>query len=264
MPTPIQHLVIADDVLASSALSLAARERLAAERGAFLFGTIAPDAQCVSGQAREATHFFAMPPASNQPAPQVMLTAHPALARADELTPAQTAFIAGYLSHLALDELWIANVFGPHFGLKAEWGTFRERLLMHNVLRTWLDQRDQRRLNGKLGATLAQVEPHDWLPFVSDAHLRAWRDEIVAELQPGAMIRTVEVFAERLSVPPVELRRILESPDAMQQRVFSHLTPGCVDAFYDQARTASVHWMMKYLGGGKCGCSILQAQSGAK
>jgi len=249
MPTPIQHLVIADDVLSDPALPLAVREQLAAERGAFLFGAIAPDAQSVSGQAREATHFFMLPPASDQTAPQVMLAAQPALARASELSPAQAAFIAGYLSHLALDELWIANVFGPHFGLKAEWGAFRERLLMHNILRTWLDQRDQGRLNGNLSATLTQVEPRDWLPFVSDDHLRAWRNEIVAELRPGATIRTVEVFAERLRVPPVELRRVLESPGEMQRRVFSHLTPGCVDTFYAEARRVSAHWTVEYLGG---------------
>jgi len=249
MPTPIQHLVIADDVLADSALPSAVRAHLATERGAFLFGTIAPDVQSVSQQPREATHFFTLPPTYARPAPRVMLTTHPTLTVADKLGRAQAAFIAGYLSHLALDELWITNVFGPHFGPKAEWGTFRERLLIHNVLRTWLDQRDQSRLSGNVSAVLAQVEPRHWLPFVTGDHLRTWRDEIVAELQPGATIRTVEVFAERLHVPPVELRRLLESPGEMQQQVFSRLSPGCVDQFYADAQTASVHWIMEYLGG---------------
>ena len=249
MPTPIQHLVIAGDVLADPALASTVRAHLAAARGAFLFGTIAPDVQSVSKQPREATHFFTLPPANAQPAPRVMLAAHPMLARAQELPAVQAAFIAGYLAHLALDELWIANVFGPHFGLTAEWGTFRERLLIHNVLRTWLDQRDQNRLNGSLSATLAQVEPRDWLPFVTDEHLRAWRDEIAAELQPGSEIRTVEVFAERLHVPSAEFRRMLESPEEMQRRVFSHLSPGCVDQFYADARTVSVRWIAEYLRG---------------
>lgn len=251
MPTPIQHLVIADDVLADPALPSAAREYLVAERGAFLFGTIAPDAQSVSGQTREATHFSTVPPDNAQPGPQVMLAAHPALARAEKPASAQAAFIAGYLSHLALDELWIADVFGPHF-LAAKWGPFRDRLMIHNVLRTWLDQRDQSRLSRDVGMALARVEPDGWLPFVTDEHLRAWRDEIAAELRPGATVHTAEVFAERLRVPPDEFRRVLESPDEMQRRVFAHLPPGCVDKFYADARTVSVCWIAEYLGGGRC------------
>jgi hypothetical protein len=249
MPTPIQHLVIANDVLADPALPPVAREVLATQRGAFLFGTIAPDVQTVSGQTREATHFFTLPLTDARPAHQLLFADHPALAHVDSLPPAQAAFIAGYASHLALDELWIAQVFSPYFGPEAEWGTFRERLLIHNVLRTWLDQRDQSRLGDDVRETLAQVEPHGWLPFVSDLHLSLWRDEITAELAPGATIRTAEVFAERLRVPPAEIHRILESPDELQRRVLVHVPAGCVDRFYADARTESVRLIAEYLGG---------------
>jgi hypothetical protein len=249
MPTPIQHLVIANDVLADPALPPVARKVLAAQRGAFWFGTIAPDMQTVSGQTREATHFFTLPPTDTRPAHQVLFAAHPALAHAHSLTPAQAAFIAGYVSHLALDELWIAQVFTPYFGPEAEWDTFRERLLIHNVLRTWLDQRDQSRLGDDVSGTLARVEPRGWLPFVSDLHLNLWRDEIAAELAPGAAIRTVEVFAERLHVPPAEFHRMLKSPAELQRRVLVHVPLGCVDRFYADARTVSVRLIADYLGG---------------
>ena len=256
MPTPIQHLVIAEEMLSSSALPAAARGLLASERGAFLFGTIAPDVQSVSGQPREATHFFVMLPSKEdlgptdtRPAHQVMLAQHPLLARSDRLTPAQAAFIAGYLTHLRLDELWIAYVFGPCFGLEAGWGTFRERLMIHNVLRTWLDRRDGVWLKCDVWSALARVEPREWLPFVSDTHLRAWRDEIARELTPGAPIHTLEVFATRLAVPPADFRRMLDSPEEMQQRVFVHLRPGCVEQFYSDARSESVRLINDYLGG---------------
>jgi hypothetical protein len=249
MPTPIQHLVIANDVLADPALPLVARQVLTAQRGAFWFGTIAPDVQTVSRQTREATHFFTLPPTDTRPTHQVLFAAHPALAHAHSLTPAQAAFIAGYVSHLALDEMWIAQVFTPYFGPEAEWDTFRERLLIHNVLRTWLDQRDQSRLGDDVSGTLARVEPRGWLPFVSDLHLRLWRDEIAAELAPGATIRTAEVFAERLHVPPAEFHRMLESPAELQRRVLVHVPLACVDRFYADARTVSVRLIAEYLGG---------------
>lgn len=249
MPTPIQHLVIADDILAKDMLPPSVRERLAAQRGAFLLGAIAPDVQSVSGQAREATHFFTLPSTDPRPAHEVMLAEYPQLARANKLLPAQAAFIAGYIQHLTLDELWIEHVFGPHFGMGAEWGTFRERLLIHNILRTWLDQRDGVRLDCSVSAALLQVESHGWLPFVSDVHLTAWRDEVALQLRPGAPIHTVEVFAARLNVPPAEFRRILESPDDMQRRVFAHLSPSSVPRFYADALRMSVRRIKDYLGG---------------
>jgi len=256
MPTPIQHLVMADDILADAALPPWTREPLIAQRGAFLLGVIAPDVQSVSGQPRETTHFFTLPspkedlrPTDTRPAHEVMLAEHPALACANKLPAAQAAFIAGYIQHLTLDELWIEHVFGPYFGMGAEWGTFRERLLIHNILRTWLDQRDRVRLNCSTSAALLRVEPHGWLPFVSDAHLTAWRDEIALQLRPGAPVHTVKVFAARLNVPPAEFRRILESPDDMQRRVFAHLSPNSLARFYADALQVSVRRITDYVGG---------------
>jgi len=249
MPTPIQHLVLAEDIMTNSALPPAARELLTSQRGAFLFGTIAPDVQSVSGQQREATHFFTLPPTDTRPAHEVMLAEHTALALARRLSPTQAAFIAGYLSHLELDELWIAHVFGPCFGQGAEWGTFRERLLTHNVLRTWLDRRDGVRLKCDVSDALAHAEPREWLPFVADHHLRAWRDEIAAQLAPGAPIHTLEVFAARLKVSPAEFRHVLDSPQEMQKQVFIHLRPGCVEQFYADALSKSVRLIKEYMGG---------------
>jgi len=253
MPTPIQHLAIARDSLADPTLPPSVGQLLTAQRGAFLLGAIAPDVQSISGQAREATHFFTFPsskgkplPAKAHPAHQVMLTAHPTLARADTLPADQAAFIAGYISHLALDELWIIQIFEPHFR-QAKWGALRERMLIHNVLRTWLDRQSQ--LESAVREALAQVEPRGWLPFVADKHLRAWRDEIAAQLRPGAVIHTVEVFAARLGVLPDKLRRVLESPDAMQQRVFSRIPADCIDRFCTDARALSVSRIIEYLGG---------------
>lgn len=252
MPTPIQHLVIAQEIMADVALTGAARCLIESQRGAFLLGSIAPDVQSVSRQPREATHFFTLPPTDARPGHVIMLAQYSTLARVDQLAPAHAAFIAGYVAHLALDELWIAQVFDPCFGMEAKWETFPERLLIHNVLRTWLDERDQRCLDGRTSDLLARVEPQEWLPFVRDAGLRAWRDEIAGELAPGAIIRTVDVFAERLHVSPVELHRLLDSPAEMQQRVFARVPPGGVERFYADARAIGVQRVSEYVGGDLC------------
>ncbi len=153
MPTPIQHLALAEGVLRGGDLLPAMHALLMQQRGPFLLGHTAPDVQTVSGQAREETHFYAIPRTTERPAHETLFAAHPALARAEALPPPQAAFVAGYIAHLLLDELWLDEVFFRYFAGQ-EWGTRRERSFLHNVLRTWMDRQDLQRLDGSVTAAL--------------------------------------------------------------------------------------------------------------
>jgi hypothetical protein len=221
MPTPIQHLAIAQRLITSD-LPPATRRVLEAHWGAHLLGHIAPDAQNKSGQDRAETHFFTLPPKQQRPGHEQIFCTHPALAQASALGPAQAVFVAGYLAHLLLDDLWIRQVFEPYFGTLATWGDLRERLLLHNVLRAWLDQSEMAELSGNESMHLCQAEPNHWLPFMADSALCAWRDEIAAQLQPGATMRTAEVFAARARISVKEFNAFLVTPGGMAQ-VFAHV-----------------------------------------
>jgi len=247
MPTPVQHLVVADTLLVDSNLPTAARALLTTQRAAFLFGNTAPDVQTVSGQLREATHFFNVPLDSDQPAHETMFRIHPQLSRSDRLSAAQAAFLAGYIAHLLLDVIWVRDIFIPIFGPDAGWSDFRDRLFLHNVLRAWCDRRDQAQLVSGAGGVLATVNPDHWLPFTEDEHLRRWRDVLVEQLAPGATIRTVEVFARRGQVPPEEFERILDSDDRMGDLIFSHIPRAVIDDFYARGLAQSCEIIAKYL-----------------
>ena len=154
MPTPIEHLTVAEQLLSPLNLPEAIRSQLdqnEAVRGAFFLGHIAPDVQVVNRQPRKATHFFAIPPTSRRPAYAQMLAAHPQLAQPRALPAVQAAFVVGYISHLLLDECWVREVFRPVFGPQQTWGDWRERLLLHNVLRAWLDRRGLPSLRNGIG-----------------------------------------------------------------------------------------------------------------
>jgi hypothetical protein len=251
LPTPIQHLAIAEQILASPALPEALRERLcgdAAVRGAFFFGHIAPDVQVVSRQPREATHFFQLPPTNQRPAYEEMLGAHPMLAQSARLPDAQAAFLAGYISHLLLDECWVRQVFFPGFGPSQGWGDRHERLLLHNVLRAWLDRRDLAGVRDGMGQVLRGAAPDDWLPFVDDGHLVRWRDVVADQFEPGAAIRTVEIFAERSRVPDSEFLALLE-PEAMETRIFNRVPLAALDRFHASAVADTHDLVVGYLNG---------------
>ncbi len=246
MPTPVMHLVLAEEILRGDALSPAIRRLLIQQRGPFLLGHTVPDVQTISGQARDETHFYTIPPTSDRPAYETLFAAHPRLARAKLLPPAPAVFIAGYIAHLLLDELWLYDIFLRYF-MEQEWASLRERLFLHNVLRTWMDGRDQQRLNGSVAVALRETKPHGWLPFVGDEHLRAWRDWLVEQLGPAHTVQTAEIFARRMGVPVAEVEAVLRSPQQMEERVFSHVPRAALQSFHDTGYERSVRLIERYL-----------------
>jgi hypothetical protein len=249
MPTPFTHLLAASTLLDSADMPPATREVLVAEWPAFLLGNIAPDVQTISGQTREATHFFPVPLNGAPLAHQVMFELYPELTRPQRLPAAQTAFLAGYLAHLAFDQLWITEIFAPVFGPEQTWATFRERLYLHNALRAYLDAADLAQLPAPLGSALHLAGPERWLPFVKDDDLARWRDRVADQLVPGAASHTVTVFAERMRVDPRALAALVNSPAEMDQRIFVHVSQAQVEQYRQLALTASAQLIRDYWGG---------------
>lgn len=245
MPTPFTHLAAVAEILDHAELATGTRAALLAELPAFLFGNTAPDVQTISGQPREATHFFSVPLRDTSFAGRHMLARHAVLAARSQLPAGQAAFIAGYLAHLVYDQLWIREVFEPFFGEAAAWGDWRERLYLHNVLRAHMDADDLQRMEPAVAGRLRAATPSQWLPFEADRHLSAWRDLLTDQLSSGAG-RTVEVFAQRMRVDPREFSALLASPEQMEQRVWAHVPPSALADYRADARTRSVRVIGAY------------------
>lgn len=221
MPTPIMHLVQAQAMLGGDDLPPGIRSRLRDHQGPFLLGHTGPDVQTVSGQGREETHFYTLPRVSAPPAYRVLFDTCPVLAWPAVLAPAHAAFVAGYIAHLLLDELWLDTIFLRFF--QGDWAPRHEQMFLHNVLRTWLDRQDQQRLDPGTAAVLKEAEPQCWLPFAGDDALRGWRDWLADQLEPGQRVETAEVFARRMGISPDKVETVLSSPRQMAERVFSRV-----------------------------------------
>jgi len=229
-------------------LSPLARVRLGASqaRSAFFFGHIAPDVQVISRQKRETTHFLRLPPVAGPPSYVRLLDTYPSLAPSALHASAHVAFLCGYVAHLLLDERWIREIFHPVFGIYQTWGDRRERILLHNALRTWLDQRARPRLEAETARRLRQAQPSHWLPFASDADLCHWRDLVADQLAPGAAMRTVEIFAQRCHVSDAEFQALLR-PDVMREKVFSRISVARIDQFFRRAIERACEVVTYYL-----------------
>ncbi|MGQ0601344.1 MAG: hypothetical protein ACT4QE_06560 [Anaerolineales bacterium] len=247
MPTPFNHLLAAKDLL--PALSDDLRPAMVHEWPAFLLGNIAPDVQTMSGQTREATHFFTVPLGGSPPAWQTLLTRHPMLASPHRLPPAHAAFIAGYLAHLEFDQLWVRDIFEPVFGPTPQWGNFAERIYLHNALRAYWDAIDLAQLPAEMGLALGAAAPREWLPFVRDADLARWRDDVAVQLTPGMVVRTVDVFAQRMGVDVEAFARLVTSPDEMSQRVLNRVSLEQLSVYRDKALAQSMQILEAYWAG---------------
>lgn len=201
----------------------------------------------VSGQTREDTHFYTLPPEDSAPAWKRLMDAHPGLAHSQELPPNQAVFIAGYICHLQADEKWIFDLFMPVFGPDAHWADFRQRLYLHNVLRAYLDQQVLAKLPEDMGIQLQNSHPNNWLPFVEDKCLLKWQIYLAEQLQPGAEIKTAEVFAERQGRLPEDFTNLIESETSMDEDIFSQMPRERLTEFWETLVARNVQLIEEYL-----------------
>ncbi len=220
MPTPFMHLQMAERILASERLEPDIRKLILTDYPAFYLGNVAPDFQAICDIPREVTHFYNLPPDPANQGYDRMLTQHPELAAVERLAPNKAAFIAGYSIHLKLDLRWYHDILIPFFLLSEGWADRRQRFVIHNTLLTYLDMLAVDSLPDSAAETLSNANPDYALSFAEDSSLVSWRDMLVEQLQPGAMLRTVEIYAERLLMSPDEFAANLENPDWMADHVF--------------------------------------------
>lgn len=220
MPTPFTHLHIAQRLLNDPQLPENVRTLLSVECSAFLLGSIAADARVSSGVQRANTHFYRYDEPMRDHPWRVMLAEYPALEQVEN--PAQRAFVAGYVAHLAVDELWTEEMLRAHF-IAREWGAdSRFRFFMLHILLIYMDERDYAALEPWQAEALAAAKPEGWLPFMDDGDLRAWRS-FIAEQVAGES-QTLAVLGARVQRSPEEFRAVLDSPERMQADLWAHVS----------------------------------------
>ncbi|MBL8147773.1 MAG: hypothetical protein JNL34_15450 [Anaerolineae bacterium] len=227
MPTPFTHLASAQRLLDDEGWSAPGRAFLHAHASAFLLGSIAADGHACSALRREDTHFYTYDRPITTPPSAIMLTRYPALVAPD--SAGQRAFVAGYIGHLALDEAWTERVTRPYF-IEPAWGSSAERLLMLNVLLAGMDERDRHLLRPNLMAALPGAVPAKWLPFLPDAALIAWRDQVASQLEPGAPSQTLPIVSARTATTVEALRELIHSDEAQNTRLWAHVPRIVVEA----------------------------------
>jgi len=220
MPTPFTHLEIAQRLLDDNAIPQPIREALRSEAGAWLLGNVAADARVGSGVPREKTHFYAYQEGITEHPWRIMVDENPALLRPNDA--AHQAFVAGYVAHLSVDEIWSLQMVGPHFAGR-DWADRAERFYMLHIILIYMDERDLPKIADWQAEALCRAEPDDWLDFMSDNDLRHWQTLIYDQIKPGGRSATLDIFGGRINVEPAEMRKLVDSEAEMQQRLWDHV-----------------------------------------
>ena len=171
MPPLVLHTAIAKNVADSLCLSL-----LDDERGSLYMGATAPDIRVVTRWERARTHFFDLNNFDEQDGVAAFFDAYPSLAGGTPEPPTR-AFVAGYLTHLVMDERWISSVYRPYFGERSPLGGDLRANIMDRALQFSMDcdRRQDAGFMAHVVDSVARCELAIDIGFIDTDSLRQWQ-----------------------------------------------------------------------------------------
>ena len=249
MPPLCLHLSIAKE-----AARLMKNRVVDENMGGYAYGATLPDIHIIANLRREETHFFDLSREEYVSGAKAMFRIHPELADTTALDNAAKSVIAGYLSHLITDEIWILDIYRPFFG-----GTSK---LAHNAMANMLDklvqyeldcrEREVRTAMEGIRTSIQLWEPWYELGFIDRKAMIEWRDFVcsAATREPNSAL--FPYFARRFLIPRMEvdekkLEQFFASMQSNLEWVIQYITPERLAAFRESAVSKSVALAKEYL-----------------
>lgn len=249
MPPITLHMVLARQVAASLP-----EGAVDPDSGHYLLGATTPDIRVITRQDRLSTHFFDLNTDEHQDSVAGFFAAHRGLAAPERLNETTRAFVAGYVSHLVMDEQYITGIYRPFFARHDELGgTMRanvmDRLLQFDLDRSYgNDPETKRRLAEALACTVEGIEAG----FVDADTLERWRqvaaDVASREMDWERMRGMVSNHLRRGGLEEGEtLGTFLDSLPELLDATIAHITSAEVDGFVQRSTEAARAAVARYL-----------------
>ncbi len=230
-------------------------DSLSADSGHYLLGATAPDIRILTRADRRTTHFFDLSVFDHQDSVAGFLEAHGSLADPSRLNEETRAFVAGYLTHLVLDEQYITRIYRRFFYPHETMGgplraNVMDRLLQFELDRAHGDAELRADLCDALACTIDTIDAG----FVDAETLERWRQvasDIAARGMDWDRARgMIENHLRRSGVDDTEgeLTGFLDSlPDLLGETI-GHVTSAEVEAFIERSTDAAAAAVGRYLG----------------
>jgi hypothetical protein len=224
------------------------------ERGNLYLGSTAPDIRVITRWDRERTHFFDLSSFDEQDGVSGLFEAHPQLREPARLAARTAAFVAGYVTHLVMDELWINTIYRPYFGVRSPLGGDIRANIMDRAIQFSID-REKRVDRDLMAHVLDAVTRCDLaleIDFIDPGTLDRWKDVILEVVDhPPDWERFRMIAGRHLREAGVEsdeqFEEFLRSLPDLVDETLRYLTEERVAEFMDRSLECSVGAVREYL-----------------
>lgn len=217
--------------------------------GYFLLGTVSPDVRAITKRDRAEYHYAPLTFAEVGDGVRGLFAAHPELrdnAKNDEKT---AAFVAGYVTHILLDESWIAGVFRPHFD-RSDGDAYSK--VMDRALQLELDRLAEQNVERAMPAIRATTMPIDTGLITADT-LEEYRAFVIDLLGQGFSWERLRFMARRIASgsedhPANQIaEEFLEAMPESFESLFERVSRGELAAFREMAVDRLAEALEEYL-----------------
>jgi hypothetical protein len=160
--------------LAHQAAQSLGHPTLEANMGQFLLGSTSPDIRIITRRRREEYHFAPLDFEAIGAGIRGLFDAHPRLLPSSSQNGPTQAFIAGYITHIIADELWIVQMYRPYFGNRTVFQDEAVGNVMDRALQLELDRQSWQTVEARLPLVDAAADGVD-VDFIPPGTLAEWR-----------------------------------------------------------------------------------------
>ncbi len=249
MPPLGLHMIIARDIAGGIESPL-----VDADRGAYYLGATTPDIRVLTRWDRERTHFFDLNSFEEQDGVHRLLEREPQLRDVSALNAPTAAFVAGYISHLVMDEEWISQIYRPLFGERSRLCGETLANVMDRVLQFELDRRDREDFDkvAEIQRALAETAVEVAVGFIARETLHEWRNissEVLSHpptwepfgKMAGRHLRAAGIDREE------DIVKFMEDLPSLLDRTIAYVGVERINEYLDSARTKARRSMQEYL-----------------
>ncbi len=222
--------------------------------GSCFLGSTAPDIRAMTKWDRERTHFTGLSVESVGVGTRRMFELHPELADRGRQSPATRAFLLGYVSHLAADEVWITTMYRPHFGEGSRVaGSELEAHIWDRALQLDMDRQVQTQHDGfpATDEAIPDSEQGVDISFLDEEVLREWRSWVSRFLGWDFTWERLKRALNRMyrdddAVQQVVDRFLAEMPQSME-RIYEKIPREKLEAYQQRTLAETVAQAREYL-----------------
>lgn len=224
-----------------------------ADRGSYYLGATAPDIRVLTRVDRSKYHFFDLERLESQDSVARLLEEYPRLGLASELDAPTRAFMAGYLTHLVMDEIYIERMYREFFGERSGLAGDPRGNVLDRVLQYEMDRRQREDLTAmaEIKEVLAHTTVQADVEFIAAETLGRWR-EVVEDMagQPPTWDRFPQMMDRhlaRIGYSEAEIEEFRVSVPGLLAETLDHVTEPRVREFLDLAMDRSLERLREYL-----------------